>query len=220
MKPETSGEKDTLSQGTVPTTGHVLSGVGLIVLFVFTGGCIWNPNVASQPDSVAKPKITDFASLSWGSSPERITDSYGPPDRREDLGYEGEKLIYRNVPILNEKGSMIFSVHHRNGLFRGDYTIRFGGGSNCETSFLSLKRALRKRLDPLQPNEDKTYSSSMMAYCSAVSRREARWNVAWTDPVNDASVTLRMPGPSNPETIRVTFETSVYREGTDPSPSR
>lgn len=164
---------------------------------IYVASCqeIDNANSAGHSRRTAAPvpaaaQITGFSSIPWGSSRAAIVDRYGKPAlERQDGGVLS--IVYQER-LMGEDVTTLYSVHPKEGLIRGGYSVPFGMGSACEDTYDKFRRAVAERYPSIRPTGAKV-NTSTLDFCGGVRIGKGRAEYVWEDPTNKSRVLVQLP---------------------------
>lgn len=150
--------------------------------------------------SDSPPQITEFASVPWGASRERIMEVHGSPDdsflmerqlsRFPYPGWRGIILEYWDRQAYGQTTTIRFYYDSVEGLRKGEYRFRFEVDDDCRQRFTSIKKQLHRKYPHIEAVRRKHIPEMYSSLCRGAIIGAARWDVWWKDPGSPAVVHL------------------------------
>lgn len=161
---------------------------------------------AQAPAGTAR--IVGYDKVPWGATRADVIRQRGTPEFETTDGVGPGMTI---LAYKNELGLLGFTVHERDGLIQVALSRQLAP-AECNADFTGMLAVLRSTLSPLEPvgGIENPTSDDL---CTAVKAGRTKARYTWTDPVNDATVTLELkPGAG---TLQVYLATPQYRRWYD-----
>jgi hypothetical protein len=161
---------------------------------------------AQTPAGTAK--IVGYDKIPWGASRADIIGQKGTPEFETTDGVGPGMTI---LAYKSEVGLLGFTVHERDGLIQVARSTQLDP-AECDATFAGTLSMFREILAPLEPvgaSENPTSDD----LCTAVRDGRAKARYTWTDPVNDATLTLEIKPEAG--TLQMYLSTPQYRQWYD-----
>lgn len=152
-----------------------------------------------------------FGGLEWGVDRAAVVQSWGEPDRTDELeGSTATAVVYANAVLAGEDASLGFLVHPEEGLIRGQALFPYGEGEDCSRLYSKIRDLVDAALPEHEPTTRFERGPDDLTFCTAFQIGAASARAAWTDPDSDARVTLMLDLPTG--TARLSYESPAFGE--------
>lgn len=152
-----------------------------------------------------------FGGLEWGVDRDAVVQTWGEPDRTDDLeGSTAKAVLYTNAVLAGEDASLGFLIHPAEGLIRGQALFPYGEGEDCSRLYAKI----RDLVDAVLPEHEVTTRFERgpddLTFCTSFQIGAASARAVWTDPDSDARVTLMLDLSTG--TARLSYESPAFAE--------
>lgn len=152
-----------------------------------------------------------FGGLAWGVDRAAVVQTWGEPDRTDDLeGSAATAVVYANAVLAGEDASLGFLVHPEEGLIRGQALLPYGEGEDCSRLYAKIRDLVDAALPAQEVTSRVERGPNDLTFCTAFQIGAASARAAWTDPDSDARVTLMLDLPTG--TVRLSYESPAFAE--------
>jgi len=151
----------------------------------------------------AQAEIVGYQSVLWGTTRAELIRQRGEPmlETSDGLGAGMTELLYSEEP-----GTLAYTVSQQSGVIRIARSHEFVDTRECAGAFEGLYSSLRTMFPAFAP-EGRRVNTGGTDLCAAVLSGAGTAKYTWTDPANDATITIQViPGTSRLYMVAATPE--------------